>query len=193
MRRWGVPAAIALIAVVTVVLTVAFASRFGTDPQLAASPLIGKPVPDVTVQLIPDGPSLNLRDLRGEIVVINFWAPWCLPCRDEHPDLLAVAAAFADSGVRVLGIAYQSDLGHIIQYLDELGWGFDVAMDERSRAAIGFGIRGVPETFFVDRNGDVVGKVTGPVNAAILTATIERIMIGAPVEDTTTGTVQPAP
>jgi cytochrome c biogenesis protein CcmG, thiol:disulfide interchange protein DsbE len=193
MRKWGIAVAVTVVAVVAVVLTVAFASRFGTDPQLAPSPLIGKPVPDVAVESVPDGTLLRLRDLEGEIVVINFWAPWCLPCRDEHPDLLAVADAFADSGVRVLGIAYQSDLGHVLQYLDELGWGYDIAMDIRSRAAIGFGIRGVPETFFVDRSGEVVAKVTGPVDAAILTATIERIMIGAPVEGATTGTVQPAP
>jgi cytochrome c biogenesis protein CcmG, thiol:disulfide interchange protein DsbE len=194
VRRWGIRIGVSLVTVVTVVLTVAFASRFGTDPRLSPSPLIGSPVPDVVVHRVPDGSALTLADLQGEIVVVNFWAPWCLPCRDEHPDLVAVAEAFADAGVRVLGIAYQSDVGHVVQYLDELGWGFDVAMDDRSRAAIAFGIRGVPETFFVDRDGLVAAKVTGPVNAAIMTDTIERLIVGAPVDPgTTTGTVQPAP
>lgn len=193
MRRPGLTTALIAVGVATVALTVAFGSRFGVDPQLSASPLIGKPVPDAVVTMVPDGEPLALRDLAGEIVVVNFWAPWCLPCRDEHPELIAVADRFREAGVRVLGIAYQSDYGHIIQYLDELGWGYDVATDERSRAAIGFGIRGVPETFFVDRNGDVVAKITGPVNRELMSATIERIIVGAPVDSGTTGTVQPAP
>lgn len=192
MRR-GILVALAIATGAVVILAVAFASRFGSDPTLSASPLIGKPAPGVSVSLVPDGPGLALRDLVGEIVVVNFWAPWCLPCRDEHPDLLAVADAYADAGVRVVGIAYQSDPGHVIQYLDELGWGYDIGMDERSRAAIGFGIRGVPETFFIDRDGVVVAKVTGPVDRALLAATIDAIILGEPVDSDTTGTVQPAP
>lgn len=193
MKRSGIAVVVGVIALVTVVIAVAFASRLGTDPNLSASPLIGQPVPDVTVELVTEGTPLALRDLDGEIVVVNFWAPWCLPCRDEHPALVSTAEAYADSGVRVLGITYQADVGHVIEYLDELGWGFDVAMDPGSRAAIGFGIRGVPETFFLDRDGTVVAKITGPVNAGILSATIEQIIIGAPVDSDTTGTVQPAP
>jgi cytochrome c biogenesis protein CcmG, thiol:disulfide interchange protein DsbE len=194
VRPRGTTVVAAVLGVSAVALTVVFASRFGVDPQLAGSPLIGKQVPDVVVSMVPDDRPLALRDLAGEIVVVNFWAPWCLPCRDEHPHLVAVADRYAASGVRVLGITYQSDYGHAIQYLDELGWGFDIAMDERSRAAIGFGIRGVPETFFIDRDGYVVAKITGPVNFEIMAATIDRIIIGAPVEPgTTTGTVQPAP
>jgi cytochrome c biogenesis protein CcmG/thiol:disulfide interchange protein DsbE len=192
MKR-GILIAIAVGASTVVVLAVALASRFGSDPTLSASPLIGQRAPDAVVSLLPDGQELRLSDLVGEIVVVNFWAPWCLPCRDEHPDLVAIADAYATAGVRVIGIAYQSDTGHVIQYLDELGWGYDVAMDDRSRAAIGFGIRGVPETFFVDRDGTVVAKVTGPVNRALLAATIDAIIIGEPVDSGTTGTVQPAP
>lgn len=193
MRRRGIIIGVAVLAVVGIVLTVAFASRFGSDPSLGPSPLIGRPVPDVTVFEFPDGDPISLPGLAGEIVVINFWAPWCLPCRDEHPDLVAVAEEFGDAGVRVLGIAYQSDEGHITQYLDELGRGYDIATDNRSRAAIGFGIRGVPETFFIDRSGTVVAKVTGPVDRSLLVATIEAIILGVPVDGATTGTVQPAP
>lgn len=194
MKIRGTTVAAVALAVGAVALTVAFASRFGVDPRLGGSPLIGKPVPDVAVTVVPDDRSMSLRDLGGEIVVVNFWAPWCLPCRDEHPHLVATAQRYRDSGVRVLGITYQSDYGHVVQYLDELGWGFDVAMDDRSRAAIGFGIRGVPETFFIDRDGTVAAKITGPVNLEIMTDTIDRMLIGEPVDaGTTTGTVQPAP
>lgn len=182
-----------IVAASALVVAVAFVSRFGVDPQLSPSPLIGKPVPDVTVYRVPDGEPIALGELGGEILVVNFWAPWCVPCRAEHAELTAVAEAFGSAGVRLLGIAYESREAHIVEFLDELGWSYEVALDDRSRAAIGFGIRGVPETFFVDRDGLVVAKVTGPVDYTIVALTLERIILGEPVESVRTGEVQPAP
>jgi len=111
------------------------------------------------------------------VVVVNFWAPWCVPCREEHAVLIAAAEQYAGA-VTVLGIAYESDLDDVQAFLDELGRAYPVAMDDHSRAAINFGVRGVPETFFIDREGIVVGKVSGPVDAAIMTATLDAILIG---------------
>jgi len=181
------------VSLVAVVLAVVFSTRFGADPRLSPSPLIGKPVPDVTLDLVESDDSLRLRDLDGQILVVNFWAPWCVPCRAEHADLLALAAGFEDLGVSVVGAVYQSRQDDVVAFLDELGRGYAVGMDERSRAAIGFGVRGVPETYFVDRDGTVVAKITGPISLGLATATLDRMILGEPVESSHTGEVQTQP
>jgi len=164
--------------VVIIGAAVVFASRFGTDPTLAPSPLIGKTAPEVSMTLIEGGGPLTLADLEGSVVVVNFWAPWCIPCREEHAVLLEAAAAYGSAGVTVLGLAYESRLDDVIAFLDELGRGYPVAMDDRSRAAIAFGVRGVPETFFIDRSGMIVGKVSGPIDWALMSSTLDAILIG---------------
>ncbi|MEE9298435.1 MAG: TlpA disulfide reductase family protein [Acidimicrobiia bacterium] len=181
------------VALVAVVLAVVFASRFGADPRLTPSPLIGHPAPDVEVKLVQSDAVLALSDLAGDIIVINFWAPWCVPCRAEHADLLTLAAGFESFGVTVLGITYQSREDDVVAFLDELGRGYPVVMDDRSRAAIGFGVRGVPETYFVGRDQTVLAKITGPISLELAAATLDRIILGEPVESVNTGTVQQAP
>ena len=173
-------------------LAVVFADRFGEDPRVGSSPLVGRPIPDVTVELVDDGGPLALTGTAGTVTVVNFWAPWCVPCRAEHADLLQAAARYGDD-VIVIGIAYQSDDDAISRYLDELGRGYPTATDPGSRAAIRFGVRGVPETFFVDREGVVAAKVSGPVNLALLSAAIDGLLAGDEVDSLETGDVQVTP
>lgn len=176
-RRWwwlGWTAA----AVVVTVVAVVFASRFGVDPRLSPSPLVGKPAPAVAVTSIDDAAPITLADFEGSVLVVNFWVPWCVPCRAEHAVLVAAAEQYAASGVVVFGIAYESELDDVHAFLDELGRVYPVAMDDRSRAAIAFGVRGVPETFFIDRDGVVVGKVSGAVDWAVVSSTLDAILIG---------------
>ncbi len=184
---------ISAVSLIAVVFAVVFSTRFGADPRLSPSPLIGNPVPDVTLDLVESDNSLRLRELAGQILVVNFWAPWCVPCRAEHSDLLALADGFEDLGVSVVGVVYQSRQDDVVAFLDELGRGYPVGMDDRSRAAIGFGVRGVPETYFVDRDGTVVAKITGPISLGLATATLDRIILGEPVESARTGEVQTQP
>lgn len=183
---------VGIIALAAVVVGVAFAGRFGSDPRLGPSPLVGRSVPDVTVDLIDDGGPLALRDLAGDVAVVNFWAPWCIPCRAEHSDLLAAASAYGE-GVTVLGVAYQSRPGDVGEFLDELGRGYPVAMDHSSRAAIEFGVRGVPETYFIGADGVVLAKVSGPVDAGLLSAALDAILLGGEVDSVETGEVQISP
>ncbi len=193
VRRWAGWLVGATVVVGSIVLVVAFNSRFGTDPSLVDTPLIGQPVPAVSLPYLEKEGSLAFDDTRGEILVINFWASWCFPCRQEHAALVGAANAYRDQGVRFVGVVYQDRPGNAIAFLDELGRGYDSVVDARSRAAIEFGVFGIPETFFVDRDGTVVGKFSGPTDAAGLTQTIEAILAGESIESRRTGPVQEAP
>lgn len=190
--RWLSRAAV-VAGFLVIVVGVFLATRFGNDPSLVTSPLIGKPVPDLTLApLYEEESPLRLSDLRGDIVVINFWASWCLACREEHPALLQAAAAYADLGVTFVGVDYQDSVPEAVRYLEEMGRSPETiyVFDGDSAAGFAFGVRGVPETFFVDRQGTVVGKVSGAVNYPLLAATIDNIILGRAVESVRTGEVQ---
>lgn len=187
-----------LAVVATLVLAVALAGRFGTDPSLVDSPLIGQPAPDVSLprlDRVDAEDPLVLAEMQGEVVVVNFWASWCVACRAEHDDLVATAAAFEDKGVSFVGVVYQDRRDPAVAFLDELGWGdnYRYVIDPGSRAAIAFGVFGVPETFFIDRDGVVVGKITGESDAVLLGTTLDQILAGQRPGEQTAGTVQSGP
>lgn len=172
-----------------------FGSRIGKDPGLVESPLIGQPVPAATLPLLEGQGTLSLSELRGEIVVVNFWASWCLACREEHPALLAANDAYRDAGVVFVGVDFQDQRSSAIAFLDELGrgQGYRYVTDPGSRAAVEFGVYGVPETFFIDRTGTIIAKITGASNAPLLNRVLDSILAGGVPDSRTVGTVQPAP
>lgn len=179
----------------SIIVALAFTTRFGSDPNLVTSPLIGRPAPDLTLPLLDSDGDLRLGDHRGEIVVVNFFASWCLQCRDEHDDLVATANAFAGSGVTFIQVVYQDQAADARSFLDELGWSEATiyAEDPGSRAAIAFGVFGVPETYFVSPEGTVVGKIQGESNAVLLGETIDKIRRGEAPGSQVVGEVQSGP
>jgi cytochrome c biogenesis protein CcmG/thiol:disulfide interchange protein DsbE len=183
------------LAAATVVLAVVLASRFGSDPGLVESPLIGQPAPEFDLPTLDGEGQVALEDLEGEIVVVNFFASWCLECRNEHADLVAASNAFADRGVRFVQIGYQEEPETSLRYLDEAGRSPATAYlaDPGSRTAIAYGVFGIPETFFIDANGTVVGKIVGEADALTLGATIDTIMQGGTPGQTITGDTQQQP
>ncbi len=162
-------------------LVLVFSGRFGTDPRLVESPLIGTPLPALELDYLAEEGSLDFTELRGSVVVINFWASWCIPCRAEHPALTAAARDYQDRGVRIVGIVYQDEIPQATAFLDELGWGgdnYDYVVDPRSRAAVELGVFGVPETYFVDAEGIIVGKIQGAVTSGALRTVLDQILAG---------------
>jgi len=179
--------------IVLLVLGVVISRRFGSDPTITASPLIGKPVPLVTVPYLEEPGGLVIADLEGQIVVVNFWASWCFGCRQEHPALLSAAEEYDNFGVTFVAVNYQDNtVGRAIGFLDEVGRGEHTVYvrDEGSRTALEFGVLGLPETFFVNREGVVVGKVSGPITGRLLVETLDKILLGQTIGQVTTGEVE---
>lgn len=118
-----------------------------------------------------------------------------LECRTEHDDLLATAEAFSEADVQVIQVAYQDAPEDARAFIEELGRNPDTRYleDPGSRAAISFGVFGVPETYFLDREGTVVGKIQGESNALLLGETIDRIRRGEDVGQQVVGDVQSEP
>lgn len=176
-RTW---VAVGGIVVAAALLAWVFSSRFGQDPRLVDSPLVGGPLPDLTLEYMEQEGSLTFSDLEGQIVVINVWASWCVPCRIEHPILVAASEAYTERGVQFVGLLYQDRVGPASEFLDEMGRGegYLYVVDTDSRATVELGVFGVPETYFVDADGMVRGKVQGEVNPMVLVQTIEDLLAG---------------
>jgi len=178
-----------------VVFAVVLASRFGTDPGLVDSPLIGQPAPAFDLDRLDGSGSVALSDLEGEIVVLNFFASWCFECREEHADLVATSESFAGQGVTFVQVGYQEDAEASLSYLVEAGMSEATRYldDPGSRTAIAYGVFGIPETFFIDPEGVVVGKIIGEADALILGGTIDAIERGERPGQQITGDTQQSP
>lgn len=182
MRSKPGRAAIALASVVVISMAViagVFASRLSGDPRFAPSPLIGVPSPTMTLPLLDGSGEVAIPDPQAQVTIINFFASWCLECRIEHADLLAVADAFRGAGVRLIQVAYQDRTSDAIAFINELGVSPLVryTSDPDSRAAISFGVFGVPETYFIGPDRTVTARITGPSTALQLGEEIDRILL----------------
>ncbi len=171
------------------VAAVAFAGRLDVDPTVVDSALVGEEAPAVEMAEFGGEGTVRTADFAPDIVVANFWAAWCTGCRQEHAALLAAAEDYADLGVTFLGINTLDEPGPAEGFLDEFGRGthFEYAVDQGSRATFAYGVHGLPETFFIDRDGVVVGKILGPVTYDLLAATLNSILIGEAVDSVKTG------
>jgi cytochrome c biogenesis protein CcmG/thiol:disulfide interchange protein DsbE len=172
MRRIILLATVVL-AVVAVVAVLA--TGLGRDPSVPASPLVGRPAPDFTLAQL-DGPPVTLSKLRGQVVVINFWASWCTECHTEQAALSSTWQQFRDAGVVVVGINFQDARDDARDYVRSAGVSYPVVVDADSRTALAFGVRGIPETFIVDGSGRTAERVIGPVDAAKLASQINAVL-----------------
>jgi len=118
------------------------------------------PVPDVTLPAL-DGPAVSLQAFTGHPVVLNFWASWCIPCRDEAPLLEGIWQEFRPQGLIVLGVDTQDLEGPARAFVREFHITYPTLRDPDGSFARLFGTTGVPETFFIDRNGRILGKFPG--------------------------------
>jgi len=147
----------------------------GVTSQASARPLPGQPAPDFALTLL-DGSSLSLSDLRGQLVVVNFWATWCSSCYDELPDLQAAWDEYRSQRVTFVGIAYQDEEAAVREVTSGMGLTYPVGLDLADRIGTAYGITGVPETVVVDSLGQVAFFHIGPVTAPQLVAELDTLL-----------------
>jgi cytochrome c biogenesis protein CcmG/thiol:disulfide interchange protein DsbE len=152
-------------------------SGFGRDTHKLQSPLVGRQAPPFTLARVDGQGTVSLESLRGRPAVVNFWATWCQPCLTEH-HVLQAGARHA-SGVQFVGIVYDDEPGRIAEVLQERGGSaYPTVIDKGGRAAIAYGVAGVPETFFIDARGQIVSKFEGPLTVQQLAEFLAPLTAG---------------
>jgi cytochrome c biogenesis protein CcmG/thiol:disulfide interchange protein DsbE len=145
------------------------------DPNIIESPLRGRVAADFVLEAL-DGAQVRLSDLRGKVVVLNFWASWCLSCKFEHPFLVEAEQKYANDDMQIIGVIYQDTRSNAVRYMREMGGTWPNLIDPGSRVAIDYGVYGVPETFFIDRDGVIAYKQIGPVDRRLLDTWISTLL-----------------
>ena len=161
-----------LFSALVVLLLVGVRMNSGRDTSAIPSPLIGKPVPTFSLPVLGDAARvISNKDLLGTPFLINVWGSWCPACRDEHPQITALARS---GKIRVLGYNYKDAPEDAQRWLKEFGNPFEfVLADEEGRVALDWGIYGAPESFLVDASGVIRWKTIGPITDAVVREQIE--------------------
>jgi cytochrome c biogenesis protein CcmG/thiol:disulfide interchange protein DsbE len=167
--------AIGVIVVFVVILALSLLRANQTQPTSG-------PAPDFQLTLFEGYPGnagrdpVNLSDLKGKVVVLNFWASWCVPCAQEAADLQATYQKYKDKDVVFLGVDWTDIEGDALNYLKRFGITYANGPDLQTRIGPRYHITGVPETYVIDRNGNVQFTKISPVTTAELSGVIDRLL-----------------
>lgn len=143
--------------------------------ETRAGPVQSGMAPDFTLTSF-SGEMLTLSELRGQVVVINFWASWCPPCREEAAYLEQTWRKYEDQGVVFIGVDYLDTAAEALAYIDEFDITYFNGPDLRTKISQAYRIKGVPETFYVAKNGELKGLKIGPLVAPELDQQIEELL-----------------
>lgn len=136
---------------------------------------VGDAAPDFTLPTL-DGETISLSEFRGRPTVVNFWASWCNPCREEFPLLAAALEEYANEDLAVVGVTYQDIDSDSRAFVEEMDAVWPQAVDDGGATAQSYGVRAIPLTFFVDADGLIADRVIGFSSKAALDASLESIL-----------------
>ena len=170
--------AVGAVAVAVVLVTTVLAFGLGHRGALATGQFVQRPAPAFALPGLDrrTKSTVRLAELRGHVVVVNFWASWCAECRDEQAALNRTWQRFRDAGVVVVGVNFQDAAGDARRYAATSGGSYPLVSDSDSSAALAYGLRGVPETYVVDPKGQLVDRFVGPVTYTQLSRRINEVL-----------------
>lgn len=151
---------------------------YGLTTQRLQAGIVPKPntiAPDFQLTTY-DGQSVHLASYRGKVVVVNFWASWCVPCKDEQPVLESLWKRYQDRGVVFLGVDIQDTQHDGLAFIRQFGASYPMAPDPTGAVSISYGVVGMPETYIVSREGTIARKIVGPVDANQMIAPLEELL-----------------
>ena len=162
-----------VVALLALVVTLALAFR--RDPHDIRTGTVGKPAPAFTLERLDGSGEVALADFSGKVVVVNFFASWCLPCTQENPALVRVYERYRGSDVVLLGVNLQESRENGLAYVQRMGMSWATLADDDGHVVLSYGVFGPPETFFIGRDGIIEGRHIGPIDEATLVKAIEEL------------------
>ena len=148
---------------------------FGVNQEFGQVRLSPQDAKDFSLTTL-DGATIDLAGLRGKVVMLDFWASWCAPCRFEAPGLVEVYLEYADRAVEFVGVDIWDQRQDAVEYVDRYRITYPNGVDDKGTIAISYGVRGIPEKFFIDQDGVIVKKFVGPVDADTLRSTLDELL-----------------
>lgn len=166
---------------VAILSVVSCTGNRATKSEGAAHPLARKPAPDVSLKL-KDGSAFHPRDAVGKVLVLDFWATWCAPCKASFPKIDAIYQKHKSKGLMVVAVNEDEDQSKVQPFLDEAKPSFQIAFDNAGKAGEAFGVETMPSSFILDRRGVVRFAHSGyhPDDSATIEAEVEELLGEAP-------------
>ena len=172
------------IVVVIAALVLVLLLAFRRDPHDIRTGTVGKPAAAFTLQKLDGSGALRSDDTKGKITVVNFFASWCVPCKEENPALVRVYERYrASDDVVFVGVLYQDSRDSGLAYVEDNGVVWPTASDDDGRVAFAYGVFGIPETYFIDADGVIQGRHIGPIDESTLVTAIDCLRSKSPSAD----------
>ena len=180
MRRALSPAPIAIVCVLLALIALLAYGLAQNEPDRGVDEALARgersPAPEFELPKLGGGGSTSLADYRGQVVVLNFWASWCKPCREESPLLERWHRRIRDRGATVLGVDILDVTGRAQAFVDEFGLTYPMLKDKDGEGLDRFGVVAYPETFVIDRQGRIAAVARGPVDDAFMRRNVAPLL-----------------
>ncbi|HLY64772.1 MAG TPA: redoxin domain-containing protein [Chloroflexota bacterium] len=163
-----------LAAIVAIVSLLGYAALHGVSGG-RTSALLGKPAPEFSYATF-DGQPIDLASLRGKPVMVNFWGSWCVPCKDEAPVLAQAWQTYQGTGVQFLGVSIWDKPDAARSFAQNAGAVWLTGLDNDGKIAIDYGVSGVPESFFISRDGVLIDRFPGPFVGSDGSSSLDRYL-----------------
>ena len=148
---------------------------FGTNDKFGEVSLAGGPAPQFAKETLGGG-KIDLSELRGKVVMLDFWSSWCEPCRREAPALAQVYREYQGANIEFIGVAIWDDPKDVMGHIQKFELTYPNLLDEKGEIAIDYGIVRIPEKFFIDARGNLARKLIGPTEPELLRKTLDELL-----------------